>query len=189
VWTTGAPSTPGPRGRWWWWIAIPIVVLAAGGAAAAILLASSPNNTAQGSAAGLPPHVTLTAFESTLKAQMGEPRSEGGFATSGVNSVACNMPDVWAVGKKFTCFVYNSAGNQLGQIAGTVETTQPGSPFDANLDYVPTVTGTTGSTGNTGTGTTGSTGSTGSTGTTGSTGNTGVGNTGSGNTGTTGNTS
>lgn len=150
------PGVPAKKNRKGTLIAVIAVIAVAVVAVAAVLVLNKPSNTATGSATGLPPNTTLQAFQSNLEDQLKAPEP-GGFAVTGISSVVCNMPHVWDVGNTFTCFVYDKSGSEMGTVAGTVLTTQPGGVgWNANLNWKPSpsYSGNTGS-GNTGSGNTG----------------------------------
>jgi hypothetical protein len=137
-----------------------------------VLVTKKPANQATVAASNLPPNKTLQQFQRQIKDQLLEPEP-GGFAVTGVNEVDCNMTQVWNVGNRFKCFAYDSTGNEIGAVDGTIEPSTPSHPDNANLGWTPDP-GYSGNTGNTGLGNTGNTGNTGHTGL-GNTGNTGTG--------------
>jgi hypothetical protein len=84
----------------------------------------------------LPPNTTLQSFQNQLEGKLKAPQP-GGFAVTGIGSVVCNMPHVWAAGNMFTCYVYDNNSNELGTVAGTVTTTQPGNVFNDDVTWKP----------------------------------------------------
>lgn len=129
---------------------------------------STTSTSSPPSSTGSPPNVvpgtSLTAFESQLETQLSETPPKG-FGVSGITSVQCALPNSWTAGKVFACYAYDVNSNEIGALRVTIETTQPGQEWDANLYWQPNPgytppanSGNTGVTGNTGFGVTGSTG-------------------------------
>lgn len=82
------------------------------------------------------PQTSLAAFEAQLKHKLLAPQPAG-FAVSGVDTVQCSLPRAWIPGKVFNCYSYDVHGSEIGDLQITVESTQPGQAWDANLDWQP----------------------------------------------------
>jgi len=133
----GAPANKNKTGILIAVIAVIAVAVIAVGAVLLFKKSPTPNpNPSNPNATGLPPHTTLVSFQNQLENQLKAPQP-GGYAVTGVSSVVCNMPHVWAAGNTFTCYVYDKNSNELGTVAGTVETTQPNEDWNARTDWKP----------------------------------------------------
>jgi carbon monoxide dehydrogenase subunit G len=81
--------------------------------------------------------ITVSSLESSVKAQLVEAQP-GGFGVTGVASVVCNPPTDWVPAGTFTCFVYQSNGNGLGEVDSTVEPTGSDGTVNWNAEWNPT---------------------------------------------------
>jgi hypothetical protein len=82
------------------------------------------------------PGLTLTQFEDAMATKLRSP-APGGFAVTGITTVQCALPGSWTSGDVFPCYVYDKTGAGIGELQVTVESTQPGYAYNANLSWQP----------------------------------------------------
>jgi hypothetical protein len=74
--------------------------------------------------------LTLGALESQVRSDI--PAS---LDLTGVASVVCTPATTWTAGNTFSCFVYDSSGNGLASMTGTVLETQSGDTSNWNESW------------------------------------------------------
>jgi hypothetical protein len=112
---SSATKTRRSKGHWVFILVVVVVVLADAALLSAKFLFTHP----QASPNGLPPGVSLAAFEARIEQQV-RSRAKEGFGVASARSTRCFMGSAWAKGQQFSCFVYDSRGTYLGEVSGTV---------------------------------------------------------------------
>ena len=100
---SSATKTRKSKGHWVFILVVVVVVLADAALLSAKFLFTHP----QASPNGLPPGVSLAAFEARIEQQV-RSRAEEGFGVASARSTRCFMGSAWAKGQQFSCFVYDS---------------------------------------------------------------------------------
>ncbi len=112
---SSATETRKSKRHWVFILVVVVVVLADAALLSAKFLFTHP----QASPSGLPPGVSLAAFEARIEQQV-RSRTNDGFGIASARSARCLMGSAWAKGQQFACFVYDSRGTYLGEVSGTV---------------------------------------------------------------------
>ena len=110
-----------------------VAILALLAALIGVSASHSGSNTA--TPTGLPAGTSLESFQTSVKAQLVAPEPKG-FDVKSAQSVICNPPRTWAIAASFICYVYKGTA-EIGEVSGTVEATQPGYDWNANLHWLP----------------------------------------------------
>ncbi|HXZ83759.1 MAG TPA: hypothetical protein VED84_08540 [Acidimicrobiales bacterium] len=112
---SSATETRQSKGHWVFILVVVVVVLADAAVLSVKFLFTHP----QAAPSGLPPGVSLAAFEGRIEQQV-RSRAKDGFGVASARSARCFMGSAWAKGQQFTCVVYDSRGTYLGEVTGTV---------------------------------------------------------------------
>ena len=94
------------------WIILAVVAAVVVGVVVFVIVKNTGTN-------GLPPGTSLSSFESSTLHEI-RSSATSGFDEPSAASVSCVMPHTWATGNTYKCFAFDSKGNEVGQVVGTV---------------------------------------------------------------------